>query len=43
MSIFIELFTNAGVFFGGTATTLNIPDTTGWNMPWEFGGLIGER
>mmetsp|Transcript_28269 Transcript_28269/g.53508 ORF Transcript_28269/g.53508 Transcript_28269/m.53508 type:complete len:637 (+) Transcript_28269:326-2236(+) len=23
------------------ATTLNIPDTTGWNMPWEFGGLIG--
>ena len=22
------------------ATTLNIPDTTGWNMPWEFGGLM---
>lgn len=22
------------------ATTLNIPDTTGWNMPWEFGHLI---
>ncbi len=22
------------------ATTLNIPDTTGWNMPWEFGNLI---
>jgi len=22
------------------ATTLNIPDTTGWNMPWEFGDLI---
>jgi len=22
------------------ATTLNIPDTTGWNMPWEFGGVI---
>jgi len=22
------------------ATTVNIPDTTGWNMPWEFGGLI---
>ena len=22
------------------ATTLNIPDTTGWNMPWEFGSLI---
>ena len=21
------------------ATTLNIPDTTGWNMPWEFGEL----
>jgi 2-isopropylmalate synthase len=24
------------------ATTLNIPDTTGWNMPWEFGGLINQ-
>jgi len=22
------------------ATTLNIPDTTGWNMPWEFGDTI---
>jgi len=22
------------------ATTLNIPDTTGWNMPWEFGSMI---
>lgn len=22
------------------ATTLNIPDTTGWNMPWEFGSLL---
>jgi 2-isopropylmalate synthase len=22
------------------ATTLNIPDTTGWNMPWEFGSLM---
>jgi 2-isopropylmalate synthase len=22
------------------ATTLNIPDTTGWNIPWEFGELI---
>ena len=22
------------------ATTLNIPDTTGWNLPLEFGGLI---
>lgn len=22
------------------ATTLNIPDTTGWNMPWEFGEVI---
>nr|QKY15169.1 2-isopropylmalate synthase (IPMS) [Polytomella parva] len=22
------------------ATTLNIPDTTGWNLPHEFGGLI---
>ncbi|CAB9503863.1 2-isopropylmalate synthase (Fragment) [Seminavis robusta] len=24
------------------ATTLNIPDTTGWNMPWEFGALINK-
>jgi 2-isopropylmalate synthase len=24
------------------ATTLNIPDTTGWNMPWEFGELISK-
>mmetsp|Transcript_15366 Transcript_15366/g.23802 ORF Transcript_15366/g.23802 Transcript_15366/m.23802 type:complete len:668 (-) Transcript_15366:1010-3013(-) len=24
------------------ATTLNIPDTTGWNMPWEFGSLISK-
>jgi len=24
------------------ATTLNIPDTTGWNMPLEFGSLIHE-
>ena len=24
------------------ATTLNIPDTTGWNMPWEFGSLIAK-
>ena len=23
------------------ATTINIPDTTGWNLPQEFGGLIG--
>jgi len=22
------------------ATTINIPDTTGWNMPWEFGSLL---
>lgn len=22
------------------ATTLNIPDTTGWNLPHEFGSLI---
>ena len=22
------------------ATTLNIPDTTGWNLPHEFGALI---
>ena len=21
------------------ATTLNIPDTTGWNVPWEFGAI----
>ncbi|KAK9818017.1 hypothetical protein WJX72_005722 [[Myrmecia] bisecta] len=24
------------------ATTLNIPDTTGWNLPFEFGGLIAD-
>jgi 2-isopropylmalate synthase len=24
------------------ATTLNIPDTTGWNMPWEFGSLVDQ-
>jgi 2-isopropylmalate synthase len=24
------------------ATTLNIPDTTGWNLPHEFGGLIAK-
>jgi 2-isopropylmalate synthase len=24
------------------ATTLNIPDTTGWNLPAEFGGLIAD-
>ena len=24
------------------ATTLNIPDTTGWNLPTEFGGLIAD-
>ena len=24
------------------ATTLNIPDTTGWNLPQEFGGLIAK-
>ncbi|CAL5228020.1 g11082 [Coccomyxa viridis] len=24
------------------ATTLNIPDTTGWNLPHEFGGLIAD-
>eukprot|EP00934_Nitzschia_sp_Nitz4_P006648 Nitzschia sp. Nitz4//scaffold66_size103028//72209//74243//NITZ4_004506-RA/size103028-snap-gene-0.143-mRNA-1//-1//CDS//3329556374//6638//frame0 len=24
------------------ATTLNIPDTTGWNMPWEYETLIKE-
>eukprot|EP00560_Eucampia_antarctica_P003392 CAMPEP_0197832580 /NCGR_PEP_ID=MMETSP1437-20131217/15283_1 /TAXON_ID=49252 ORGANISM="Eucampia antarctica, Strain CCMP1452" /NCGR_SAMPLE_ID=MMETSP1437 /ASSEMBLY_ACC=CAM_ASM_001096 /LENGTH=666 /DNA_ID=CAMNT_0043436019 /DNA_START=109 /DNA_END=2109 /DNA_ORIENTATION=- len=24
------------------ATTLNIPDTTGWNMPWEFGDLLSK-
>jgi len=22
------------------ATTINIPDTTGWNLPTEFGALI---
>jgi 2-isopropylmalate synthase len=24
------------------ATTLNIPDTTGWNLPHEFGELIAK-
>ena len=24
------------------ATTLNIPDTTGWNLPHEFGSLIAD-
>lgn len=24
------------------ATTLNIPDTTGWNLPHEFGNLIAK-
>ena len=24
------------------ATTVNIPDTTGWNLPQEFGGLIAK-
>jgi isopropylmalate/homocitrate/citramalate synthase len=24
------------------ATTINIPDTTGWNLPHEFGGLIAK-
>jgi len=24
------------------ATTLNIPDTTGWCMPWEFGEIISK-
>jgi isopropylmalate/homocitrate/citramalate synthase len=24
------------------ATTLNIPDTTGWNLPHEFGDLIAK-
>jgi len=24
------------------ATVINIPDTTGYTLPWEFGGLIGD-
>ena len=34
------LYRILGAVIEAGATTLNIPDTTGWNMPWEFGGLI---
>ena len=36
--IFLYRVLNAVVDAG--ATTINIPDTTGWNLPFEFGGLI---
>ena len=35
---FLYRILNAVVDAG--ATTINIPDTTGWNLPHEFGGLI---
>ena len=31
-----------GEVIAAGATTLNIPDTTGWNLPHEFGGLIAD-
>lgn len=34
------LYRILGAVIEAGATTLNIPDTTGWNMPWEFGALI---
>jgi 2-isopropylmalate synthase len=34
------LYRILGAVIEAGATTLNIPDTTGWNMPWEFGSLI---
>lgn len=34
------LYTVLSAVIKAGATTLNIPDTTGWNMPWEFGNLI---
>lgn len=34
------LFTILGEVIKAGATTLNIPDTTGWNLPHEFGELI---
>ena len=34
------LYRVLGAAIEAGATTLNIPDTTGWNMPWEFGEVI---
>ncbi|GAX77806.1 hypothetical protein CEUSTIGMA_g5249.t1 [Chlamydomonas eustigma] len=34
------LYEVLGAVIQAGATTLNIPDTTGWNLPHEFGGLI---
>ncbi len=36
----VFLYRILGEVIEAGATTLNIPDTTGWNMPWEFGTLI---
>lgn len=34
------LYRVLGAVIEAGATTLNIPDTTGWSMPWEFGQII---
>ena len=34
------LYRVLGAVIEAGATTLNIPDTTGWSMPWEFGNII---
>lgn len=34
------LYKVLGAVIEAGATTLNIPDTTGWSMPWEFGDII---
>jgi 2-isopropylmalate synthase len=36
------LYRILGEVIAAGATTLNIPDTTGWNLPHEFGGLIAD-
>ena len=36
------LYRVLGAAIEAGATTLNIPDTTGWNMPWEFGEVIAK-
>lgn len=36
----VFLYEILGEVIKAGATTLNIPDTTGWNLPHEFGGLI---
>ncbi len=36
----VFLYRILGEVIAAGATTLNIPDTTGWNLPHEFGGLI---